>query len=343
LRQRPVFPPLATDPLAAPARGPRPATVTTALILQYVVAGLLLLAGGLILWEAVSYNALIDEAAGVPGASQVDASAARAENRVFGGVPAALVLLLAGWQVTSALLMRRGNNVARFLGLVGMAVPTTLGLLSLCGLGFFAVTFFAAQTSAGDPFAEGPYPEDFEGTLPDPDSYYYDDAFYARLDDLVAARDTTVVDIGLPLLIIVAIFLMITAFVLLVTPATNRWFRTPDELPRPWSPAFAGHGTPPPFPMPHHPVPPFPPQPFVSPQSPFPPQPNYAPPPPPWASPQPPFAQPQPHYAPPSPPWAQPQEQPFVPPQPQFLPYPHAQVSPRPVQPPIPPGDGPQN
>ncbi|WP_033337538.1 hypothetical protein [Catenuloplanes japonicus] len=325
----PVPHPFGPPPITGTQRGPRPATVTTALVLQYVVAGLLLVAGALVLWEGIGYNALINDAASVAGASQTDAAAERLMNWSGTGVAVSLIVLLAGWLLTNTLLMARGANVARILNLVGLGAPIGMAVLALCGSGvaasFATVSLGGSEDPLGsDPWAEQPFPEDFEGGLPSPDSYYHADAFNARLTDLLEERNTAVFDVGLPLVAIITVFLAVAVFVLLVVPASNRWFSPGGDRPRPRRftppPAFAGYGAHPahPFPpQPHQHVPVPHQQPFAAPHQPFspphqqqfpvPPQPFPAPheqhqaPPPQFQAPHQPFPAPYEHQAPPQP------------------------------------------
>ncbi|MDR7274946.1 hypothetical protein [Catenuloplanes atrovinosus] len=283
-------------PSPAEVRGPRPATVTVAVIMQYVVVALLVAMAGLVIWEGVSYGLLIDEAASTPGASQIDADMERVANWTANGVATSLLVLLAGWLLTNTLLTARGSNVARILAVAGLGVPLGLLALAFCGGGALgAFTVLGAATS--DPFAGTPYEEDpFPVEPPSSGGYYHEDAFYARLTDLLAQRNLIVFDAGMPLFGAIAIFLAITVMVLLLVPSTNRWFNPggaprsgPRPLPQPWPPV---------------PVHPYAPQPFVNQNQPFPappyatqqfPVPHF-----PVQPPVPPYpVQPPPYYAPP--------------------------------------------
>ncbi|MDP9795358.1 hypothetical protein J2S43_003870 [Catenuloplanes nepalensis] len=287
LRQQPILmptppaPPVTPTPPAA-ARGPRPATVTVAVILQYVVAGLLVAMVGLLVWEGVTYGLLIDEAADTPGASQFDADAERVGNWSMNGLAIALLVLLAGWLVTNTLLTARGNNVTRILNLAGLGAALGLVVLGACSGGLVsALPFSTTGYGASDPFAEYPLEEDpfLEEAPPTTDGgYYHENAFYDRLADLVTERNSVAFDVGMPLLGVVAVFLAITVMVLLLVPPTNRWFNPgrpagPRPGPQPWPPhaAYGGPVSVAPFAMQ-----PVPPQPFTVPH--FPPQPNPYPP-----------------------------------------------------------------
>ncbi|MEV4350318.1 hypothetical protein AB0J83_38165 [Actinoplanes sp. NPDC049596] len=309
----------------------RPATVRIAFYFQIAVVGMLVLFVGATIARAIHYDGLISEAALGTGADPGDVADERSTNISDTLFPAIPALILAVWLGITAFFVRRGNNTARILTLVGMGAPAVLFLFG-CLLGGFGLFFvFGALFTSGfdedEPYADEPFPDDstdFSG------GSFPGDAFYDKLADLDSTGWSVafqVIDFATLLLALACA--IVTAVLLLVGPS-SRFFRPA----RPFQPPF-GYPMPPAFPapaawhpyapVPHPPMPfPPPPMPFPQPPAPFP-QPSdpfagtspYAPPPTDWSGAAP--ASPpsdQPPASPPSdqPPFSAPSDQPSPPP-----------------------------
>ena len=233
---------------------PRPATVTVAFTFQVALVATLLLMIGMAVAGAVHFDALIDQAARAPGADPGEAAAERSGNLAGALAAAVPELVLAVWLGSTAFPMRRGSNVARILTLVGLGTPLVLGLLGCLVGGAFGMLFALAG-----PDAAGPDGDPVAG----PD----DSVFYQQLDRLDSDGWSIVLGVLGMAGVVLALLFGVATGVLLLTGASDRYFRPRRPAPPPMT-----------YPIPY----PYPPaygyQPYWYPAPPPPPMPGPAPP-----------------------------------------------------------------
>ncbi|MGK5681758.1 hypothetical protein [Actinoplanes sp. URMC 104] len=284
--------PAAVLPAPAPPAPPRPAVVTVAFWFQVALVGLLLLAVGVSIADAVRYDGLIDEAARTTTADPLDVASER-DGNVTGLLVAGLPLtVLALWLGITVLWVRRGNNVARILTWVGLAAPIGLLLLACVFGSFIGLAGLLLFGLLAGPLEEEPAPVGEDAGFDD--FAWEDGGFYDRLWTLDGGGWSLAYDAVRGTSLAVAFLFAIATAVLLLTGPANRYFR-PDRAganpPRqtygpmpfhpPMPPAF---WSPPPFvpapgPSPFGPpAAPAPPDPFVPPPAPAPPGPFVPPP-----------------------------------------------------------------
>jgi hypothetical protein len=274
-----------------PAAASRPAAVTVAFALQLAAVGTLLLMVGVAIADAIHYDGLIDQAIRITGPDASEAAFERSANLSGALIIAIPAVLMAVWLGIAAVWVRRGSNVARILTLIGLGAPLLLSLLFCLFGGLFGVLMlglFAA--SSDDVLADDESFADDEGLAPWDESNFYDELLRLDSGGWSVAFDvlgTTSAAMGA--------LLGIATGILLLTSASNRYFRPQEAMPRlpyppPYHPAQI-HGYPAPHPYPYPPACPYPPahghQPFWY-AVPAPPSPPYLP----W---------PEPSVAPPTP------------------------------------------
>ncbi|WP_433389076.1 hypothetical protein [Micromonospora sp. KLBMP9576] len=147
-----------TPPADAPARPPRPATVTVAFWLQLVTVLVLLGLVALAAIEAIQWDNQIDRAVrAVPDADPDEVRGERWSNVSTTVVFGLVILLLATSLAATALPVRRGGNTARIL----VFVAGGLQLLACCApsfLGALALPMIAFGFD-DEPYPEGEHPE----------------------------------------------------------------------------------------------------------------------------------------------------------------------------------------
>jgi uncharacterized membrane protein YidH (DUF202 family) len=246
----------------APAqqRGPRPATVATAGVLQ-IAAVVLLLAGVVLSWFArAQYDRWADEAASMVRAAPGELNAEYGSNLVMAVAVSVLAGLPTLWLAATLWPMLRGSKIARIFAAVAAFGVPGLGLLMVigsCATGFlFLGLFAAAPIEEPDPDAYH-FPEDATFSTP------FQDKLWELQGSRVAIADT------LPLIVLAVMALLTVVAILLIVPATNRWY-SPERAARRGHPypvyypvyvPMAPYGTPQPgmSPMPPPPVAPLPP------------------------------------------------------------------------------------
>ncbi|MEV0154195.1 hypothetical protein AB0H57_10705 [Micromonospora sp. NPDC050686] len=214
-----------TTPAEAPVRPPRPTAVTVAFWLQIALVALLLLLLGLLVWQAVDWNAHIDRVAGmVPDADPADVADERAGNVVMSLVLGVPLVLLAIAILITAIGVGLGSNAARIGAFVIAGIQALVVVGPVCGSGLlipFAIL-------AGDP-----------EELSEPDGYA-DSGGSKFLDTLYRDDQPLASDVAAPaaaVVLLIAFALTVAVVVLLASSTARRWF-----VPAPAAgPGLAGH------------------------------------------------------------------------------------------------------
>ncbi|MDG4834566.1 hypothetical protein O7627_35445 [Solwaraspora sp. WMMD1047] len=218
----------------APAKRRRPDTVTVAGWLQAAAAVLLVLAAASVVVEAVRFDAVIDRAvAAVPDADPAEVAAERSTNIAIPSVLVAICLIFAAWLAGCVRPLLRGSGVARLLTLVGGGVGLFLCVVPAPCLAFGAFGFGVAGFASG--WEGEPIPEPSAGAgeeAPPWDFYYEESEFY---EALYAEPDpvSEVLAASAVLAAVLAILLTVAVLVLLVLPASRRYFGGGHEPPAP--------------------------------------------------------------------------------------------------------------
>ncbi|MEO3775724.1 hypothetical protein ABGB16_02505 [Micromonospora sp. B11E3] len=209
-----------TAPVSVPVRPPRPTSVTVACWLQVAAVAVLLGLVGMVAFEAVWFDAQIDEVARlVPGADPAEVRGERTGNVVgalFLGVPA---LLLAGWLAGTALPLRRGRNTARILVYVSSGAQLLLCLFQACS-GALVIPFVLALGFDEGMDAE---PEPFPDDVP-----WQESRFLETLYDRQQAHDDVIFPVG-GIGVLTVYLLTATVVLLLSLSSANRYFRPRAE------------------------------------------------------------------------------------------------------------------
>lgn len=251
--------------------------------------------------DAIHYDGLIDQAVRINGPDDSEAAFERAANLSGALITAVPALLMAVWLGIAGIWLRRGSNVARILTLVGLGAPLLLGVLFCLFGGLFGLLTLGMLSASSD------------DVLADDEGFaeWDESSFYNELLRLDSGGWSIAFDVLGATFAAMAVLLGIAAGILLLTSASNRYFRPQQSVPRlpyppPYYPAqFHGYLAPPPYPYP----PAYGQQPFWS-AAPAPPSPPYLP----WPTPSaaPPMPWPVPPAAPPMP-WPAPPAAPPVP------------------------------
>lgn len=213
-----------SESAVAPARPPRPTSVTAAFWLQVATVVILLGLVALTLAEAVRFDGEIDRVARlVPDADPTEVADERFGN-VFGalalGVP---TLLLAGWLAATALPMLRGRRTARILVFVSGGAQ----LLICCGPACVGTLTLPLLFAPG--FDEGAVDAEGEPVLPGEDPWT-ESRFLDILYDRQETHDAVLFPV-VALSVLTVLLLTATVVLLLSLPAANRYFRSPAAPP----------------------------------------------------------------------------------------------------------------
>ncbi|TDC34721.1 hypothetical protein E1166_24430 [Micromonospora sp. KC213] len=206
-------------PTAAPARPPRPTSVTTASWLQIAAVVVLLALAGVLVWQAVDWDGQIDRAARlVPDADPEEVRSERFGNVFMTCLLGVPTLLFAGWLGATAVGVRRGSNTARILVFVAGGCQ----LLLTCGQGCSGALAIPLMFGVADADAEE-WDTAVEGVLGEQsrflDTLYPPDASFSLRDDILFGTAT-----GGTVLVFL---LTLAAVVLLALPVAQRWFVPP--------------------------------------------------------------------------------------------------------------------
>lgn len=207
-----------SQPVTVP-RPPRPVTVTIAFWLQLTVVLVLLGLAALAVVEAVHFDGQIDRAVRlVPDADPQEVAGERQGNvamTLILGVPA---VLLAVWLAVTAVLVRRGANVARILVFVASGAQLLVCFAQCCSGGFLVPLLTVPEISDEPP--------------PDWDAEWETSTFFDTLYSGTDAWDGLLYPAaGLGVLTVLALSAAVT--LLLALPPANRWFvpRAANEAP----------------------------------------------------------------------------------------------------------------
>ncbi|MER7460342.1 hypothetical protein [Micromonospora sp. NPDC126480] len=209
-------------PVDAPARPPRPHTVTIAFWLQLAAVLILLGLVALVIVQTVQWDGRIDDAVRkVPDAAPDEVRAERWSNvtgSLIIGVP---LLLLAGWYAATARPVRRGGNVARILVFVAAGGQLLVCVCQGCFGALFAPMLFATG------FDEEPVFPDEEGMPPD---FWDESPFLDALYGTPGPFEAVFFPLGM--LGALAVFVLTAAVVLLLAlPPAHRWFVPAEPVP----------------------------------------------------------------------------------------------------------------
>jgi len=240
--------------VAAPERGPRPATVTIAAAFQ-ATAVLMLLAAVAFAWLArAQYDGFADRAAELVRVSPGELDSEHTANLVMAIVFTVLAGAGAIWFGVTLRPLLRGSNVARIVAAIGAFGVPGVGLvltIGSCVSGLFFAMLFAAA-----PFEEDPYGGSYDdGSIED---FPGDSPFQNKLYELQDSAPFTWSTL-LPIVGMLAMCALAVVAVLLVIPPTNRWFNPGRAL------AKAGHPYPVYYPV-YYPYPVAQPQPPATPE-----------------------------------------------------------------------------
>ncbi|MEU8295976.1 hypothetical protein AB0C04_01630 [Micromonospora sp. NPDC048909] len=243
----------------APARPPRPVTVTIAFWVQLATVLVLLALVALVIAQAVQWDGQIDRAVRlVPDADPDEVRGERWINITMALILGIPTLVLALWLAATALPLRRGGNTARILVFVAGGAQLLICLAQGCSGAFFVPLIFAGGIE-GEPFPEEGYPEETP-TGPDADSWQ-ESPFLQALYDSSDPFDAVLFPLaGIGIL---TVLVLTVALVLLVAlPPAHRWFVPRTASPaRPVPPAgyplpAISYPVPPGYPVPGNAVPP---------------------------------------------------------------------------------------
>ncbi|MEH1164751.1 hypothetical protein V6V47_05125 [Micromonospora sp. CPCC 205539] len=194
--------------MSAPARPPRPGTVTVAFWLQLTMVLILVALAAMAVAEAVHFDDEISRAARlVSDADPAEVAGERKSNVAITLIIAVPALLLAGWLAATAGPVRRGRNTARIMVFVASGAQLLVCFAQCCSGGLIVPTLFQPETVA-EPGSDDVWQE----------SRFYD-TLYSNADPLdnlfVPAAGVTVL----------AVLIMTAALVLLLAlPPAHRWF-----------------------------------------------------------------------------------------------------------------------
>ncbi|MER7888957.1 hypothetical protein ABTX15_03940 [Micromonospora sp. NPDC094482] len=232
-----------TPPAGAPARPPRPVTVTIAFWAQLATVLVLLALVALVIAQAVQWDGEIDRAVRlVPDADPDEVRGERWINITMAlilGIPA---LVLAFWLAATALPLRRGGNTARILVFVAGGAQLLICLAQGCSGAFFVPLIFAGGIE------DETFPEETP-TGPDGDSWQ-ESPFMQALYDSSNPFDAVLFPLaGVGILMVLV--LTVAVVLLVALPPAHRWF-----VPRAASPALPVPPVGYPLPAISYPVPP---------------------------------------------------------------------------------------
>lgn len=204
----------------AAQRGPRPATVLVAVILQCAAIALLLAIVALAWFARAQQDGYADEAARLTGPAPGVLAAEHSSNLAMAAVISVLAGLPALWFAATVWPMLRGSNVARILAAIGAFGIPGLGLLMTLGsclTGFLFLSMFAAGTV-----------DDLPGEVGGSTDFPQPSAFEEKLWELQSAGPG-LADF-LPMIAFAMAALLAAVAVLLVVSPTNRWFSPESAL-----------------------------------------------------------------------------------------------------------------
>jgi len=183
----------------------RPRTVSAASVLLFVCAAIMLLEAVSIGYQMATFDALADRAARATGTAASELASEKSAQHVGGGVGITLVVLIAAALVLLGVLVRRRSQPARVF-----AAIACVGLL-LCCSATIALNYVPFQS----------------------------DALEQEVGQLQSASQPAWVSV-VDTVQFVLYPLLLTVFVLLLVPASNRWYRRYLQVPD-----LPGYGWPP--------------------------------------------------------------------------------------------------